>query len=160
MKRVNVLVVVVALILTGCTESPKGGTPSIAGARTSQQPVHGALVRAVAAGDVSRARALLKQGADINENVGTETEEITPLLAAIATGNETIAVYLAERGAVFHSMFHGYRPRDYSLSAFGDSSRISRILTTVRIPMGPKAASQASEGEKLSEDVPEEQGEK
>ena len=75
---------------------------------SSDRPVLGELTKAVIQDDSSRVSRLLEMGADVNENIGTEANRITPLLSAIVLGNETLASALILRGASPLSTFEGY----------------------------------------------------
>ncbi len=65
-------------------------------------PHQGDLSHAVVTGSEPDVAALLAKGSDINENIGTPEQPITPLMLALAYGespNDKMAAYLLDQGA-------------------------------------------------------------
>lgn len=114
------------ITLTGCG----GGTVMIDGKRAprcvDKTPEPGDVLRAVVNDHFDCLKDLARAGANINENMGTDTEQMTPLMAAVALQREPIAQYLLERGAALHPMFSGYRARDFVFHIYGDKSTLFR----------------------------------
>ena len=90
----------------------------------------GDLSRAVARGDEYGAIRLLNRGADINENVGTDENRVTPLLIAVADGNEKITHMLIRSGASLDVQYQGYRPSDFT--AYGNQDSTLRLIQTIQ----------------------------
>jgi ankyrin repeat protein len=57
------------------------------------------LEQAAASGDLSRVKALVSQGADVNEVDSQSVWEKTPLYAAVEAGHHEVVVYLLSKGA-------------------------------------------------------------
>ena len=81
-------------------------------AQTKVRPPKGALSLAVAEGDSVQTIALLKNGADINENIGKEGEIITPLLVSIALANSPITQILLQNGADQSITYRNYASQE------------------------------------------------
>lgn len=96
------------------------------GQSSTRENVHGALSRAVAKHDLTLTRTLVESGADVNENVGSEERPITPLLIAVAQGDEDIAKYLIGHGADAAVAYDGYTAADFARQV--GSEEVSRIL--------------------------------
>jgi hypothetical protein len=126
---ISVILPVLTIALFGCgkhdvpvnTQSPPstadnspGGSQTPAIPIPTDRPEKGKLTLAVVNGDDARVSRLLEMGADINENVGDERDQITPLLVGIALGNERIASSLIIRGATVTRFFHGYSAADFA----------------------------------------------
>ena len=65
-------------------------------------PRLGELAMAVAAGSETEVQSLIARGASVNENIGSGSQPITPLMLALAysqTPNDKMAAYLLEQGA-------------------------------------------------------------
>ncbi len=75
-------------------------------------PAKGALSLAVVQGDAAKTLALLKDGADINENVGKSDEIITPLFIAIASANSQITQILLQNGADQTLTYRSYSSKE------------------------------------------------
>lgn len=95
-----------------------------------QPPEVGELSRAVARGDESETIRLIKQGADINENVGSDENRITPLLIAVADGNEKITHRLIRSGASLDIQYMGYGPGDYA--AYGGQDSTLQLIQSAK----------------------------
>ena len=108
---------------TICGSCSKKGTPE-----TTTKPPHGAVVRAVAQNDRTAVTQLLKQGADVNENVGSDEHQITPLLAAISMGHTEMTKFLVLGGASLSPTFEGYQARDFVLHTIPDGNEIVLII--------------------------------
>ncbi len=104
-----------ALVLS-CSPTRKGAEPEKPGPPTTtiQGPVSGELVKAVLHNDVARVIRLLQMGSDVNEDLGNESGPITPLLVAVALGNEAMANTLLMRGASTLVLFEGYDVLDFA----------------------------------------------
>ncbi len=89
---------------------------------------HGDLVRAAATGDRKRVVELLGQGVDINENVGSIQQSITPLIVSIVRGHSSIASLLLANGASTDPKFDGYSAYDYALRLLGGNSETVRAI--------------------------------
>ena len=89
-------------------EKPGG----VASASVVPRPPQGTLSLAVVQGDAVQVIRLLKEGADINENMGTAPEIVTPLFLAIASSNSAITQILLQNGADPSVTYRQYRPRD------------------------------------------------
>ena len=127
MKRYCVALFFVALLNACSTDSPvesQASTPSNEVAPISK----GDLFRAVARGERDRVSELLSRGADVNENVSTNKEEVTPLLAAIANGDEDIARILVLNGASVRASFKGYTPNDFANLRFGGRNPLVDLI--------------------------------
>ncbi|MCB0416087.1 MAG: hypothetical protein H6617_05175 [Bdellovibrionaceae bacterium] len=89
----------------------------------------GELTRAAATGDVPRVEALLKAGANINENVAaTEQDSLTPLIAAIGKRQEAAALYLVRNGALLYPTYQGHRALELAYEVFGETSEVTRAI--------------------------------
>jgi hypothetical protein len=89
----------------------------------------GALFRAAANGNTETVADLIARGADLDENLGTRAEQVTPLLAAIVNGHGDAADLLIHAGAKVYPLFRGYSAKDFAL--FLDQPRIVRSLTSL-----------------------------
>ena len=94
-----------------------------------EAPKKGSLFRAIVRDNFAEVINLTDAGADINENIGSPTDEITPLLAAVAFGNERITNLLIERGAAAHSAFQKYTAKDFAFESFADKDKMRRVLS-------------------------------
>ena len=113
---------VITLTLLGCQGVRSGAVPQASpDGPASDRPELGRLTAAVIAGDIARVDRLLELGADMNENLGTPTEAITPILVAISAGNPVMAHSLALRGAMAWPGNRGYSAIDYALFVGMDS---------------------------------------
>ncbi|MBI1860337.1 MAG: hypothetical protein HYR96_05400 [Deltaproteobacteria bacterium] len=102
-------------LLVGCDHS-KDQPPTVSGNVVAvDRPEIGLLTLAVLAADGARVDRLIEMGSDINENVGTAADALTPLLAAIATANAALAISLVIRGASPVIRFQGYSALDFAL---------------------------------------------
>lgn len=102
-------------LLLSCSRPTENAPTSTKGPATpTDKPVVGELTRAVIQNDASRAARLIQMGADVNENVGTESNRITPLLAAIALGNQPMANTLLAKQASTKPSYEGYDAIDYA----------------------------------------------
>ncbi len=93
-----------------------------------QTPTSGLLSAAVAANDLPRVRDLVAAGADVNENIGTEGEQITPIMISTARGYREIALFLVHEGARTTDSFKEYDARDFAAYVFGGSDEIVKII--------------------------------
>lgn len=75
-------------------------------------PAKGALSLAVVQGNAAKTLEFLKNGADINENVGKSGETITPLFIAIATANSQITQILLQNGADQNLTYRSYSSKE------------------------------------------------
>lgn len=108
-------ILVVVAILFGCTRNPEPPTANPVSPKTgADKPVVGELTKAVIQNDASRVSRLIEMGADVNENIGSQPNRITPLLAAVAMGNQTLANALIMRGASPLFSYGGYDTLDYA----------------------------------------------
>lgn len=99
------------MLIAGCAgEQPT--QPTVPPKKDS--PALGELVCAVVLNDGPRINRLLAMGSDINENIGTQENQITPLLAAIALGNEPLIASLLMHGASQASAYQGYSATDFA----------------------------------------------
>lgn len=114
----------ILVLLWGCSQSPSSIQPP---ASENQGPVKGELVRAVTIGDTARVTKLIQMGADLNENIGDETNRVTPLLVAVALQNISVANGLILRGASFRDSFEGYNAFD-----FAEHMSLESVLGTIR----------------------------
>jgi ankyrin repeat protein len=80
------------------------------------KPLKGALTAAVIRKETAQIGTLLSQGADINENMGPESELMTPLLFAIQAQDDEIADLLIRNGANCKYYFHGYSLADLAFA--------------------------------------------
>ena len=85
-------------------------------------------MHAAAVGDENRAKELIRTGADINENVGTPDEALTPLLAATIAGHPAIATLLLKNGAALEPCFRGHDAFVFALRLFGGDSAVIREM--------------------------------
>lgn len=128
MKRVWICWMILAL-LAACSNNTTSTDPNNKpAAKTDATLVKGSLVKAVYEGELATVKRLVAAGADVNENIGTEVDEITPLLTAVAYGREDIALYLLDNKAVLHSAFKGYRSKEYATQVFPDGSKVPLLL--------------------------------
>lgn len=115
---IKLIFVIGFLALVGCQRSTEQTQPvapaesekptTASDKPSSDKPVLGELTKAVIQNDSSRVSRLIEMGADVNENIGSEANRITPLLAAIVLGNEPLASALIIRGASPLATFEGY----------------------------------------------------
>ncbi len=114
-----------------------GGGSIVIFSKKKQKPIvkveKGDLIRAIIDDDLERVKLLLNAGADINENIGSETDEITPLIAAVILRREQIASHLIEKGAQLHPMYKGYQANDFAFSIYGEESPLTRSLNNPRL---------------------------
>jgi ankyrin repeat protein len=127
------LFTVISLCLAGCNDTSKNSveneTINKEVSSTQRIPTKGKLSLAVLKGDTAQVLELLKMGADINENIGTEEQVITPLLLAIAEANSAMTQLMLQNGAEQNLTYGGYKPKDLAhfqslnndaLNSFGD----------------------------------------
>src|SRR5262245_3763409 len=112
-----VMLALASVLFNGCSSDTRESRASAEGgskqqaeeSKQSEKPAAlGDLVRASADGDLKRVAALLDAGAGVNENVGTETDQLTPLVAATTKGHAEIVALLLKRGAATHPTYKGY----------------------------------------------------
>jgi len=77
-------------------------------------PALGELSKAVVRSNKGKVIELLDQGANVNENVGTDSEPITPLILAIGTKLDSLAIILLERGADPAQRAYGYQLLEFA----------------------------------------------
>ncbi len=75
-------------------------------------PPVGSLTVAAFEGDVRLVSELLQKGAYIDENIGDETNQITPLMAAIANKQDEVAKLLVEKGATLYPTYNLFNATD------------------------------------------------
>lgn len=80
---------------------------------TPKAPTLGLLTVAAGEGRLEDVRKLLRQGANIDENIGTNTDQITPLLAALAAGEKRVAEFLIRNGARLDARFKKHDVRSF-----------------------------------------------
>ncbi len=111
------------IILSACSKTvfkvDKSATPTetdtaAIGTATKQAPALGELTVAAFEGDLEKVRTLLSAGAYINENIGTEADQVTPLIAAIANKQNNVADFLVDRGAAKHPSYMHFNSADLS----------------------------------------------
>jgi hypothetical protein len=110
------LLVILGLTLAACsakkqsTALPPGLSPHEA--VVVPAPAKGELTRAAARGDLAAVRALIARGADLNENAGTDSAPLTPLIAALVSRQESTAQALFQAGASTTLSIRGYDAED------------------------------------------------
>ncbi len=120
------------LTLVSCSETKSPQGPG-SGPGTPQGPVtKGELTRAAAVGNLDQVKQLVARGADVNEDTGTEGNQVTPLLAAIAQEHPAVAEYLLTVGANASVSFQGHSPHDFVLHVQGDDNSLYRQLIQQR----------------------------
>ena len=119
-----------ALLLSGCSSdtSKAPATPSPTPTYNNAPIQKGDLIRAIVNGDFAKVLGLIKSGANVNENIGNEIHEITPLIAAIALDEQKIAFALIDHGAAIHSAYQGYSALDFSIFKYGGKDSLTRAL--------------------------------
>ena len=112
------------LILSNCSNNsrPLPGAPAVS------VPVKGELTAAAAKGALDDVKQLLARGADVNEDTGTEGNQVTPLLAAVAHDRLPVAEYLVTKGASALPSYQGYSAHDFVLHLQGDDNSLYRQL--------------------------------
>lgn len=107
-----------SLLATGCSseKQTQQGTPDSATVQRSsiEKP---SLSKAVALGNLAEVERLVRLGANVNENTGTPTDKITPLIIAAIKGREDIAQFLLAKGADPDDAYHGYTASDFFYSS-------------------------------------------
>lgn len=93
-----------------------------------EQAKPGELLKAALRGNLELAEDLVSRGANVNENVGANGDDLNPLLAAIAKGHDDVALFLLEKGASTHASYGGYRAFEFSLKVFGPSHPLTLKL--------------------------------
>ena len=89
-----------ALLNTGCSDRNIKVTNLSVG--SAPPPKIGELSIAVAAGAETQVQELIAKGADVDENIGTKTQPITPLMIALGLSdvpNDKMAAYLLDQHA-------------------------------------------------------------
>lgn len=122
---------VVPFLLSGCSsDTSKALAPTAPPTPTyNNAPIQkGDLIRAIVNGDFAKVLGLIKAGANVNENIGDEIHEITPIIAAIALDEQKIAFALLDHGAAIHSAYQGYSALDFSIFKYGGKDSLSRAL--------------------------------
>ncbi len=117
----------VALITVGCSGKKKDAYPNM------EKPNKGDLIRAIIANDHRAFDGALLRGADVNENIGTASNEITPLLTAVAYDHQQMAFDLIERGAATHPAYEGFTAKDFAYEISGDFTKLRRTLKRYEI---------------------------
>lgn len=111
--------VVPLLSFAACSGGQKSdslaGTAVSVSDRAVIQVKKGDVVRAVIADNHERLLHLLNSGADINENVSYDGDTLTPLIAAVATGNKRLAALLIRNGAAVYPTYRGFSAEDLAL---------------------------------------------
>lgn len=90
----------------------QGCTGKIDSIKEPVQAGKGAVIRSVISGSTDQVRTALAKGGDVNENIGTDKDQVTPLLVAVAQDKLEIVQLLLSKGANSQTSFHGYRPED------------------------------------------------
>jgi ankyrin repeat protein len=131
-------------LLPACkgTGMPEAATPSgdlkVQRPKVAERPLEGELFRAVRRLDVDEVRRLLGQGADPNENVGTEDEPLHPLWLATAMAFQdqadsrprSIMSILRYRGASPYVDFEGVSALDIAIQS--EQDELVRLLLSTR----------------------------
>ena len=125
MKKV-IFVISALFLITACSKSssPEGLNPGV--------PKKGELTKAASQGDLQLVEKLLSRGADLNENIGDGTDQITPLLAAIAQERTDVAKQLLMKGAKSYHSYKGYSAPDFVLHRQGDETDFYRLLLSTQ----------------------------
>ncbi len=111
-------ITVVFLILNGCSATAKRGE----------------LTKAVLANDPKLVRELLENKADVNENLGTDIDRITPIIVSMALGHDEVTRILLNQNPKQWETYRGYSPRDFTFHLHRGDSTPSPLLGP---PFGP-----------------------
>jgi len=122
------------LTLSSCWKADGPASQGSADSQAPQLPERGALVDASARGDYDLAYSLIRRGADVNENVGTAEDSITPLIAATAKGRDRVVALLLQNGADVQASYQGYSSVD--LAIFLDDPGVLRNFPSAGMPGG------------------------
>jgi ankyrin repeat protein len=102
-----------------------------------KKPKHGELALATINGDYQQVNNLLKLGADVDENVGTEERPITPVMLAISFHKANIAELLIKvGGAKVNQDVLGYTLLQYAHSIFheNEGGSVNALLKLLGAP--------------------------
>jgi ankyrin repeat protein len=107
--RLATVVAGVFLFLGGCSKTVVNAEKI-----APKTPQSGELTVAAYEGDIEKVRSLLAAGAYINENIGTDENQVTPLIAALSNKQTIMAEFLLERGAATHSSYMFFSASDFA----------------------------------------------
>lgn len=108
-----ILLAVPALVWSATACAPQNGQdPRLGDPNTLNGPLSpvqpGDLTRAAYLGDDTEVARLIRNGADIQENLGTADAPLTPLSAAVLMGHPQTTRLLLDSGASPYSTYDGY----------------------------------------------------
>lgn len=118
--------IAVASLTISCAKG--GGSGESPSAATQAAIQKGDVVKAVLAGNIDQVVRLKSAGADLNENVGDTENAVTPLMAAIVSRKNMIALYLLDEGVSTQPTFYGYSAYAFALGILGDEDPLSKNL--------------------------------
>lgn len=132
MRSTGFLLAVV--FLTSCAKVRPPVTKAIVEAAPTPEssPVQavkaGELLAAALKGDLELVQSLVSRGANVNENVGVDGNDLNPLLAAISKSHADVALFLLDKGASSHASYGGYRAVEFSAKVFGPTHPLTLKL--------------------------------
>ncbi len=118
--RYLISIILISFLLVACSkdeaknQNGNNEYTSKNNSKTINTVEHGALIEAAKKGQYYKVEDLIKNGANINEYIGTEQNQITPLITAIIYHHSEIALLLMQEGADVTQKFEGYSAKDYA----------------------------------------------